>query len=286
MSERVIDSLEPRGNRRVMDIVAAAGVDVSAWKETKGHAASNPRYCYEWAFIEPGRVVVLNVWHGDIQEQSEQVWCDLNPRAWAEKGKHSTTLRPSERGMLWKRAISMDQAIMRAFDEQLPVRLIVGEGTQRDISNPKSKTASRMKFRLLDPEPWSVQRYIHETGDCRLSRGTVPRFVDQFTMLELGSPNRHEVVGKIWDRDRKVRDAALRRADGKCELCGQPGFLMTNGAVYLETHHVIPLSENGADHESNVVAICPNDHREAHHGQHKTAIRAKLLAILSNFPRG
>jgi hypothetical protein len=25
--------------------------------------ASHPAYCYEWAFREPGRLVVLNLWH-------------------------------------------------------------------------------------------------------------------------------------------------------------------------------------------------------------------------------
>ena len=276
----VSERLRPHERQRVMDLVSAADVNVSPWKKTKGHAASNPKFCYEWAFIQPESVVALNVWHGEIQELHEQVWCDLNPRAWAEMASHSATLRPSERGTLSGRALRMDQAIAYAFDRQLPVRLIVGDGTQRDISNPKSRTASRMMFRLLDPVPWSVERYSHDTGDCRLSRGAIPRFLDQFTAPEPRSPTQHEITGKGWDRSRKVRDAALHRAGGKCELCRKSGFLMTSGAIYLETHHVVPLSENGADHECNVVAICPNDHREAHHGQRRDSIRAGLLAVL------
>jgi 5-methylcytosine-specific restriction protein A len=30
---------------------------------------------------------------------------------------------------------------------------------------------------------------------------------------------------------------------------------------YLETHHVISLSEQGPGKVTNVIALCPNDHR-------------------------
>lgn len=281
---RVVDSLRPSVNQRVMDLVAAAGVSVERWaKSSKGTVktpASNPAYCYEWAFSGPGRIVVLNVWHGAIEERNGAVWCDLNLRAWAEEGKHSEALHPSERSALSKRALRMDEAIARAYSERLPVRVIVGDGTRRDIHDPKSK-ASRMTLRLLDPEQWTVQRYDAKTGECHLVRGIAPRYMDQHTKPELDLPERRAVIGNAWDRDRKVRDAALARAKGRCEFCGEQGFRMAEGAIYLETHHVIPLSENGADHERNVVALCPNDHREAHHGERREEIRNRLLAMLA-----
>jgi 5-methylcytosine-specific restriction protein A len=280
----VIESLEPHENQRVMDLVAAAGVDVQPWAMSrKGPVktpASNPAYCYEWAFIQPGQVVVLNVWHPEIREKDGVVWCKLNLRAWAEKGRHSEALLPSERSALRKRAIRMDDAIACAFNEGLPVRVIVGEGSQRDISSPKAK-ASRMTLRLLDPEPWFVERYNQKTGECRLVRGKASRYVDQYTIPELKAPVRREVNGTAWERDRKVRDTALSRAKGQCELCKQRGFRMVGGEIYLETHHVIPLSENGIDHVRNVVAVCPNDHREAHHGERREEIRSRLLVMLA-----
>ncbi len=267
-----------------MDLVAAAGVDVQSWAlSSRGPVkvpASNPAYCYEWAFTEPGRVVVLNVWHQAIQERNGIVWCDLNLRAWAEEGKHSKTLRPSERSALSKRALRMDETIARAYKEGLTVRLIVGDGVQRDINDPRSKVA-RMTLRLLDPEHWTVRRYDTNTGECRLVRGDMPRYVDQYTTPEPQAPVRRDVNGTVWERDRKVRDAALSRAKGRCELCKQRGFRMVGGRIYVETHHVIPLSEKGVDHERNVVALCPNDHREAHHGERREEIRNRLLAMLA-----
>lgn len=282
----VLEELKPRQSQRVIDLVSAAGVDIADWSvSSKGPVktpASNPAHCYEWSFIEPGQVVVLNVWHPEIREADGKIWCKLNLRAWAEKGKNSDTLLPSERSALSKRAIRMDQALAYAFKNSLPVRLIVGAGSQRDISNPKSKAASRMSFRLLDPEPWAVQRYDNKTGDSRLIRGAALRYIDQYTTAEPQLTMRREVTGKEWERDRMVRDAALARAKGCCELCGASGFRMTGGRIYLETHHVIPLSENGVDRASNVAALCPNHHREAHHGERKLAIRSRLLSMLAD----
>jgi 5-methylcytosine-specific restriction protein A len=280
----VTDTLKPHESQRVMDLVSAAGVDVSPWGvSSKGKVrvpASNPAYCYEWAFVDPGKLVVLNVWHRQLEERNGKVWCDLNLRAWSEEGKNAKALHPSERGALSKRALRMDEAIASAYKEGLTVRLIIGEGSQRDITDPKSR-ASRMALRLLDPKPWTVERYNQNTGECCFVRGIDPQYVDQFATGELRLPNRQEVTGKVWERDPRVRAVALSRARGRCELCNQPGFRMAGGNVYLETHHVVPLSEGGVDHESNVVALCPNDHREAHHGERRDAIRSRLLAMLA-----
>lgn len=281
---KVIDGLKPHESQRVMDLVAAAGVDVTPWGvSSKGKVrvpASNPAYCYEWAFTDPGNLIVLNVWHRELIEGNGIVWCDINPRAWAEEVTNSDVLQPSERGTLSKRAIRMDEAIATAYKDKLPVRVIIGEGSQRDLTEAKSK-ASRMTIRLLDPEPWTVERYNQRTGNCHLVRGVVRQYVDQFTAAELRPPAKHEVNGSVWERNPRVRAAALSRAKGRCELCNQLGFKMAGGGVYLETHHVIPLSEEGVDHENNVAALCPNHHREAHHGEHRDAIRARLLAMLS-----
>ncbi len=277
----ILESLEPRENQRVIDLVESAGVDISPWSETRGHVASNPKFCYEWAFVQPGQVIVVNLWHEALKERKGQVWCDLNLREWYEKGRQAETLSAGERSSLAKRALRMDNALMQAFEEHVPLRVIIGQGSRRDIFDSESKTASRMKLRLLDPQPWSVKSYDLDTGKCRVIRGNGYRFVDQFSAPLPQSPQGHEVTVNAWERSRKVRDAALQRSEGKCELCGKQGFLMASGEVYLETHHVIPLSENGLDTESNVVAICPNDHREAHYGERRDAIRSRLLAMLA-----
>ena len=66
-------------------------------------------------------------------------------------------------------------------------------------------------------------------------------------------------------RDPYVSEFTKRIADGKCQLCGEKApFLDRKGRPYLETHHVVWLSEGGADSINNTVALCPNCHRKMH----------------------
>jgi 5-methylcytosine-specific restriction endonuclease McrA len=88
-----------------------------------------------------------------------------------------------------------------------------------------------------------------------------------------------------YSRDPYVRKAAEERAKGKCEYCGKEGFKCSNGTRYLETHHIIALSKDGADRLSNVIALCPDDHREAHYGALKEKIEADMIAIVKRLCR-
>ncbi len=82
-------------------------------------------------------------------------------------------------------------------------------------------------------------------------------------------------------RLQKVRSQVLKRAKGKCEACGAPGFVKVDGSEYLETHHIISLSEEGPDTTMNVIALCPNDHRRAHFGEDWKALQDHFSNILS-----
>jgi len=276
--------LKPTKRQNVMGLVAAAGVNVAHWAESRAGQvkvpAANPAYCYEWSFIEPSKVVVLNLWYPQITERKGQVYCDLNLRAWPDELRDAGTFRPAQISAASRRANRMDEAIRYAHANHLPLRIILGDGPRQNVYDPSSQKASRMNFRLLDPEEWSVTRYDPATGECRVSRGVTPTFVDQFSMIDAPT-KQHSLSGKAWERARRVRDAALARAKGICECCGKPGFQTSKGSTYLETHHVVPLSEGGSDSVLNVAAICPNDHREAHHGKRRAAIRVKLLTTLA-----
>ena len=66
-------------------------------------------------------------------------------------------------------------------------------------------------------------------------------------------------------RDRYVSEYAKQRAQGHCQLCGKPApFVDREGKPYLETHHIVWLSEGGEDSITNTVALCPNCHRKMH----------------------
>ena len=57
-----LSELKPEEKMLVMDAVSAAGIDVSDWANYEGgehKAAANPKYCYEWSFVEPNKFIVL-----------------------------------------------------------------------------------------------------------------------------------------------------------------------------------------------------------------------------------
>ena len=147
------------------------------------------------------------------------------------------------------------------------------------MDQPKTK-ASRVEKRLLDPVTWVVTNYDWNTGQCTVMRGAHhDRFVDQFSIPQESKlpVEQRTVTGHVFVRNLNVRRRVLERAKGKCEWCTESGFIMENGRVYLETHHVISLAEHGPDTEGNVVALCPNHHREAHHGANSLEMRETLL---------
>ncbi|MBZ0262694.1 MAG: HNH endonuclease [Hyphomicrobiales bacterium] len=272
-----IEKLRPTQRERVMDLVAAAGVDVSQWQNIKSgaaKAATNPKYCYNWSFLEPGKVAVLNLWVARLQEQDGQIFQSFNMREMATQLSKAS----------WKkRALEMDQTILESFEQKIPVRVILCDGMMRDIDDPEQK-ASVVKTRQLDESVWAISFYDKGSGDCTAVRGpSVGGYVDQYT---IGSntddlAKKREVSGTSFIRDRLIRDAVLRRAGGHCEYCKTEGFVTADGRKYLETHHVILLSRKGSDSVRNVVALCANHHREAHYGANTKEMQIALLRLCS-----
>jgi 5-methylcytosine-specific restriction protein A len=277
--------IDPKDRRLIIDLVRAAGVSVSDWGNFKGgerNAARNPKYCYEWSFVEPKKVVVLNLWYASMQERDGVIVQDLNLREIAHRFGR---LLNKNKAVWARRSLNMDRAIQTAVRDRLPIRVVVCEGEMRDIDDPGGK-ASQVNKRLLDPVSWAVTAYDGNTGKCTVTRGALAdRFVDQFSVPQesASQAERRPVSGQAFVRNPEIRKRVLRRAKGKCKWCAQPGFTMADGKVYLETHHVIPLGEGGADIGGNVVALCPNHHREAHHGANSPEMRKSLLDRLVVF---
>lgn len=82
-------------------------------------------------------------------------------------------------------------------------------------------------------------------------------------------PLKINVLRTEFQRNPDVIAQTLSRAEGKCELCGQPApFLRAaDGSPYLEVHHVVPLAQDGEDTVDNARALCPNCHRRVHYGE-------------------
>ena len=302
MPESVMEVLRPRHNEKILDLVAAAGIDVTPWGVRKdGSVVGNPRtnqtYCYEWAFGGNGQPTALCIWHKSLVLSQDVVFYQGNMRQYALEldrvaidRSAPSDVRSRARAQA-KRARNFDSLLQRAFRKSGLVRVIILEGKPRPQPDPGWDT-SKVRFRALDPDFWYIHSYSDNDGSFRLVRKipptrilngadilpTQPAFVDQFSLPE--PVGKHQSHGFAFDRSSEVRRAVLKRAAGVCECCSAPGFKMDNGSIFLETHHVIPLSEKGPDQEWNVVAICPNDHRQAHFAEGRAALRDRLIKYL------
>ncbi len=296
----LLESLRPIQTKRIMDLVEQAGIDVSKWSfnENGGPVKASPaaNYCYEWAFGGDQEPTLLCIWHKSLKASKGQIFFADNLRQLgldlvriAENKDQKIRSRANSQS---KRARNFDKALITCSQKTQPVRvvLLVGDELPKDDLGLDS---SKVKYRWLDPEPWFIHKYQMETGAFRLVRSEplqtqVPlpivdsppdKFIDQFSNFDY--PEKRTLTGTVYVRSPEVRESVLKRATGVCEFCGQPGFKTAAGRIYLETHHVIPLEDDGQDKEWNVVAICPNDHRRAHHAEDHEEIKSQLLAILA-----
>lgn len=294
-----LESLRPTERHFVMDLVEQAGLDVSGWRITGDRRPvktprANPAYCYNWAFGNEIEGFVICVWHVYLQPAS----LPSGPAIAYQENVRDLALaldriaidraqpladRNRSRDQA-KRARAFDRVLQVAFRLGLPVRMIVNQGNRRDASE-LGKSSSSVALRQLDDKSWYVHSYEDSSGNALLVRAvrrpqasTNPEFVDQFS--EPDAPAQRKATVLLGERSAAVRQAVLSRARGICELCGERGFITASGSIYLETHHVISLADEGPDHERNVVAICPRDHRRAHFSAERDEIRVRLEAML------
>lgn len=266
----ILENLRPANKPRVYDLVQEAGVDVSEWEASKGNAvnaAANPKYCYNWAFVQRGKLVVLCLWHENMTDKDGVI-------------SYSWDV-PVERNppIVRRRINQANEAIREALESNLPLRIIVCGAA--DEHNGRRRAGAR----CLDPQPWHVESYL-ESGAARLVRGAGPTTCDYEDQFDLagpigGSAERVERQSFAFTRRADVRRHALNRSQGRCEHCKQKGFQMGNGKIYLETHHIVPLHENGDDTSENVIALCPNHHKEAHYGERQKEMRDEMLKTIA-----
>ncbi|WP_421199661.1 HNH endonuclease [Aeromonas enteropelogenes] len=91
------------------------------------------------------------------------------------------------------------------------------------------------------------------------------------------APQAHYRTTSRHERSQSVREWVLTNAAQRCESCGEPApFLTAAGEPFLEVHHLKGLADGGSDTVSNTVALCPNCHRELHHGRNKLTVLNEL----------
>jgi 5-methylcytosine-specific restriction protein A len=157
--------LKPTKKLLVMDLLHEAGFDVSDWSNYNGKSpAANPKYCYNWSFEQPGEMFAVCLWYSTIEKSGDQISHPFKPS--------SRLINSSEPGSAnWrKRSNEMQDRVRRAYEQELPIRVIVVDGKRRN-PNAQRPVASQVNARLLDPRPWAVKDYNLRTGEWLLIRG-------------------------------------------------------------------------------------------------------------------
>lgn len=172
------------------------------------------------------------------------------------------------------------------------------------IPHAKSREGQRLGYGYGQSSIWyadkapsefldSVTKYIDSVDALEKSGegliiGGLEDALDDFDLDPLGNekPGRKEFAGTLIVRDNRVRMNVIKRAQGKCEFCGALGFKKADGTHFVEAHHIINLGQLGPDTLDNVIALCPNHHREAHFGadseQLEAEFKIKLAKIRGN----
>jgi hypothetical protein len=160
---QMLSEIKPERLNRVIDVVEAAGVDVSAWIASGNPA--NPKYCYEWAFSDAThRVVVLCLWHDECEEdergvyQTGSMW-PLIKRLEVEKASTAP------------RARRFDDTLQRAWHEKSVIRVAIVDQSGHRKATQRDGDTMHADFRELDPLPWNLISYDHKTGEYELRRG-------------------------------------------------------------------------------------------------------------------
>jgi len=180
---------------------------------------------------------------------------DINPKAWRKESKlRKAIIEKSKRH-------HFTDADFKAISSAL--KELEGRG---NIAAWKYVRAQIPKGALIRSLAWPDPT---ETSDAIDDMGT-------------DTPDRVKVSGLAYARDPKIREAVQHRAKGKCEYCGELGFERLDGTHYVETHHIIALAKDGADRRTNVIAVCPNHHREAHFGNRGAALEREMIKIVMN----
>lgn len=157
-------------------------------------------------------------------------------------------------GSEWRRIEVAHQALLRRS-------LTEGRAPDhRTVSDPELEAA------IDEWRPYSAESAFADAVKASLALDAAAR---QARLARASrKPRVYVTTTVVFERNPDVVAEVLARANGICELCGQPAPFRrsSDGTPYLEVHHKKRLADGGDDTVENVIAVCPNCHREQHYG--------------------
>ena len=197
---------------------------------------------------------------------------------------------------LYDRAIIIDgsKEINLSNKEPRDLRLAIGREVENLKENPTKFTKGGNRYKrilihspLISNQDWeaiasnsSQLNIIASTADEEKLDNIVRELLKNKLTKPVGSdqPKQSNIATIVYSRDPLVKAWVLQNANGTCEACSSPApFEKSDGAPYLEVHHIHLLSEGGSDTVNNTIAVCPNCHRNLHFGKNKQDTTKKIV---------
>lgn len=139
-------------------------------------------------------------------------------------------------------------------------------------SNEVAVSYQSQLLSYIDNQIWQ-KRQIQQSSKIRAMSDV--RIRNKVGSANPRTKKEHVLITEVYDRDEYMSEYAKRRANRSCQRCGWISKYLVDGLNYIEVHHIVPLANNGADHWSNMVALCPNCHKEMHYSKNPDLAQVK-----------
>jgi len=148
------------------------------------------------------------------------------------------------------------------------------------IAGPERESFSNLKVETPVVEDVAAISIISNTSTNLLDQyaAATARLGDSTASVERVD----EAPKKRFRRKKAARDLVIARSEGLCEnpgCTGMPPDIDQRGNALLDVDHLTGLSEGGADHPENMIALCPNCHRAKTLGVNRSLLTKSLRKI-------
>lgn len=125
-------------------------------------------------------------------------------------------------------------------------------GLQRKITSGNTQKISPLALKTID-----------EVSDRDLIKSQLAK-----ELIEDNKEIENETISRIIEQIKRYQSIIANiknKYKSKCQILScQFTFKKCDGSSYSEGHHLIPISQNGSQDESNLVILCANHHRMFH----------------------
>ena len=175
---------------------------------------------------------------------------------------------------IWNECINPDRTPKESFI-RLFMAFIKKYGSKKNIYDPFVNKYSC--YTCLNNIDIDDEEGVITTNDIFEYEIVAPSYIPE------EKPEMMEGKNKKYKRNTMKAKRAIVYANYQCNIDGKHcSFVAKNGKIYMEAHHLIPMSaqedfNNSLDVDANIVSLCPTCHRKLHHGKDIEVELKKLL---------